>query len=220
MLARPLNSALAINMKNLYVITHTQSIHHIEKKVGGWYDTGLTEYGKRQAIKVAQSLEHRITTEPVTIFSSDLKRAAETAAIIGEVFKQNIIFDSDLRELSYGIAEGREQSWLSERISYTPKDGNRLDHRVCKNSESRKEIGSRIEKSIARILNEMNKNAIVVTHGFALTFIIMSWLKIPVSNMNYCNFSSTPGGITLLQEGDVFENRNVKFINNTEHIKR
>ena len=29
-------------MKNLFVITHTQSLHHIERKVGGWYDTGLT----------------------------------------------------------------------------------------------------------------------------------------------------------------------------------
>ncbi len=217
---RPVTSGVStMKMKNVYIVTHTQSVHHIEKKVGGWYDTGLTEHGKDQAAKVAQSLKQRINTEPVNLFSSDLKRAAETAAIIGLAFKQNVIYDPNLRELSYGIAEGHEQAWLSKRISYKPTDGNRLDHRVCQNSESRREIGSRIEKSIAKILNEMNQNAIVVTHGFALTFVIMSWLKIPVSNMAYCNFSSNPGGITLLQEGDVFENRNVKYINNIEHLK-
>ncbi len=32
-------------MKNLFVVTHAQSLHHIEKKVGGWYDTGLTQQG-------------------------------------------------------------------------------------------------------------------------------------------------------------------------------
>jgi probable phosphoglycerate mutase len=206
-------------MKNLYIVTHTQSIHHIEKKVGGWYDTGLTEHGRKQAVNVARFLKQRINKDPVNLVSSDLKRAAETAVIIGDVLNQKITFDSELRELRYGVAEGREQSWLSARISYTPKVGSRLDHRVCQHAESRREIGSRIEKSLAKIINKTKQNTIIVTHCFALTFIIMAWMKIPVENMDYCNFASNPGGITLLHEDDIFKNRGVKYINETRHLE-
>ena len=38
-------------MRNVYVVTHAESIHYIEKNVGGWYDTSLTERGKAQAEK-------------------------------------------------------------------------------------------------------------------------------------------------------------------------
>lgn len=30
------------SMKDLFVVTHTESIRHLENKVGGWYDTDLT----------------------------------------------------------------------------------------------------------------------------------------------------------------------------------
>lgn len=43
-------------MKTLYVVTHPQSIHHVEKKVGGWYDTSLTDLGHRQAKAIAARL--------------------------------------------------------------------------------------------------------------------------------------------------------------------
>ena len=70
-------------MRNVYVVTHVQSLHHVEKRVGGWYDTSLTELGNVQAGKTGRFLGSAIGSENAELFSSDLRRAAETAEIIG-----------------------------------------------------------------------------------------------------------------------------------------
>ena len=62
---------------------HTISTPYIQRRVGGWYDTGLTEQGKRQADAAAKRLVTLCAGKNVSIVSSDLKRAAETATIIG-----------------------------------------------------------------------------------------------------------------------------------------
>ena len=52
----------------------------------------------------------------------------------------------------------------------------------------------------------------------ALTFVVLSWLKIPVDAMGFANFKGSPGGVTLLVEDDVFRNRGVSYLNSTEFI--
>jgi broad specificity phosphatase PhoE len=42
--------------KDIYVVAHTQSEHHVQKLVGGWYDSELTEFGRLQADAVAGSV--------------------------------------------------------------------------------------------------------------------------------------------------------------------
>jgi probable phosphoglycerate mutase len=47
-------------MQNIYVVTHAQSLHHIQDLGGGWYNTSLTEKGKAQAEKLAGFLYEEI----------------------------------------------------------------------------------------------------------------------------------------------------------------
>ena len=54
-------------MKNIYVVTHTESIHHIQGLAGGWYDTSLTENGKNQARKIAIGLHNEIGVQNIPI---------------------------------------------------------------------------------------------------------------------------------------------------------
>lgn len=55
-------------MKDLFVVTHAQSVHHIEKKVAGWFDTGLTEQGQQDALFVAAALLSAIGDKEVEIY--------------------------------------------------------------------------------------------------------------------------------------------------------
>ena len=70
-------------MRNVYVITHAQSLHHVERRVDGWYDTSLTDLGRTQSEKTGRFLKSAIGSTDAQLFSSDLKRAGETAEIIG-----------------------------------------------------------------------------------------------------------------------------------------
>lgn len=50
-------------MTTLYVVSHPQATHHTEGLGGGWYDSVLTDLGKRHAQEIAAKLSRRITTQ-------------------------------------------------------------------------------------------------------------------------------------------------------------
>src|SRR3954468_658418 len=140
-------------MKHLYVVTHPQATHHTEGLVGGWYDSELTGLGLRQAASIAQRLRELIPPEAsVELYTSDLRRSAQTAEIIGELFGVPLQMTADLREKSYGVAEGRPQAWLEERFIYPPGRGNRLDHEGLPGAETRRALATRIYRAMDWIL--------------------------------------------------------------------
>lgn len=59
---------------------------------------------------------------------------------------------------------------------------------------------------------------VLVTHGFALTFVVAAWARLPVDALGYLNLRSTPGGITVLREDDLFHNRQVVRRDDVAHL--
>ncbi|URN11279.1 histidine phosphatase family protein [Streptomyces radiopugnans] len=109
-------------MRSVYVITHPEAAHHVEKVVGGWHDSPLTPAGRRAAVAVARALRARIPEEAeVEVVSSDLLRARQTADRVAELLGVEALSDRRLREKSYGEAEGRPQEWLDRRFVPPPK---------------------------------------------------------------------------------------------------
>jgi probable phosphoglycerate mutase len=207
-------------VRNLFVVTHPQATHHTEGLMGGWYDSTLTELGLRQAASIAQRLRELIPTDaPVELYASDLQRAAQTAENIGQQFGVASQMMAALREKSYGEAEGKRQSWLEERFVYPPRLGNRLDHHDgLAGAESRRELATRIYRAMDRILASSCSHQIIVTHGFALTFVVASWILMPIDAASHIAVKSTSGGITHLCEDDEFANRGILSLNETSHL--
>jgi len=204
-------------MKNIFVITHTESVHHVEQMVGGWYDTGLTEHGKWQARMVAEKMLKLIDSSKPVITTSDLLRAKETAAIIAAAFGCEYRTNPGLREKSYGVAEGKSQEWLKQRIVPAP-DNNRLNHLAIEGGETIAEFVERVYQALDSIIADNNQNHIIVTHGYALTFVVARWIKLPAASAGFVNFRSKAGGITHLQEDDYWRNRAVVQLNDISHL--
>ena len=57
-------------MKRVYVITHTESLHHIQGLGGGWFDTSLTDRGKEQAKNLAERLYEALGVTGIPIVST------------------------------------------------------------------------------------------------------------------------------------------------------
>ncbi|QAZ44107.1 histidine phosphatase family protein [Mesorhizobium sp. Pch-S] len=206
-------------MKNLFVITHTQSLHHIERKVGGWYDTGLTQRGRDDASKVAEHLASSVGVGSAEIFSSDLLRASQTAGIIAARLQCPLELTGDLREMSYGSAEGKPQTWLDER-QIPPPDDDRLDHRGgIANGETRRELAERVFQCVGEISQRPCETQIIVTHGFALTFVVAAWIRMPIEACGHVSFRASPGSITHLQQDGYWRNRAVVSLADTTHLK-
>jgi probable phosphoglycerate mutase len=206
--------------KDIYVVAHAQSQHHVEGLVGGWYDSPLTDFGRKQADAVAARIAELVGDwRPVEIYSSDLLRAAQTAEPIAALLGAPVTHWSDLRERSYGVAGGKPNSWLDGRVVFVGKDGDRLDHNDgIEGAETKREFMTRIYRAMQRIVESPCGAQVVVTHGFAMTFVVAAWIRMPLESAGWVNFRSNAGGITHLREDDELFNRYVISLNDRTHL--
>lgn len=206
-------------MRDIYVITHTESEHHVQQRVGGWYDTPLTPRGHADAVATARRVHALVGARPAEIYSSDLLRAHQTAEALAILLKEPIVALRDLRERSVGSAGGMPEAWLQERVVNLPRGAPRLDHREgLPDAETKREFLTRIYRAVETILASPAELQIVVTHGFALTFVIAAWIGMPLDSAGYVNFRARPGGITHLHEDDLYFNRGVRYIDDRQHL--
>jgi probable phosphoglycerate mutase len=208
-------------MRNLYVVTHAQSQHHLEGVVGGWFDSDLSEHGRVQASRVAVAVRKLIPVGATArVYTSDLRRAVQTAEPIAEALGVQTEPDYRLREISYGSAEGRPQEWLEERfVPAPPTAAGRLDHRYgLPDAESRRDVGERVYAAVDDILGDEREHQVVVTHGFALTLVVAAWQKVALDSAAWLSFPATSGGITHLREDERYGSRSVAFLDRTGHL--
>ncbi|MEV3873459.1 histidine phosphatase family protein [Streptomyces sp. NPDC049906] len=207
-------------MRSIHVVTHPEASHHVEGVVGGWHDSVLTPDGLRDAAAIARALRAEIPGEAeVDLVSSDLLRTRRTAEEIGTLFGVEPAWDPRLREKSYGEAEGRPQEWLDKRFVPPPATGDRMGHdEGIEGAETRAVFASRIYAAMEEILSRPYEHQIIVTHGFALTFVVASWIGMPPESLGHVNLRAASGSITHLREDDFFHNRQLVRLGDTRHL--
>ncbi len=146
----------------------------------------------------------------VDVTSSDLTRTVQTATVIAERLGVPVAQDRHLREKSYGAAEGRPQAWLDERFVFPPEHGDRLDHHEgIEGAETRRDLGTRVYAALARVLAGEAEHHVVVTHGFALTYVVAGWIGMPLEATGHVSFRAPSGSLTVLEQEPPFHNRTV-----------
>lgn len=153
-------------MKTLYLIRHGETDHNKEGLAMGHLDSPLNERGQRQAQQTAAWLARL----PIArLVSSDLSRALHTAAPLGAALGLRIEPDSRLRELSFGLFEGRSVAdcavdhpeivarWRSGDFDFAPPGG-----------ETRRALMARTRAVLDEILASPEEHIALVTHGGTL----------------------------------------------------
>ena len=84
-------------MKNIITVQHTQSVHHTNGMVGSWTDWDLSDLGRQQADNIGRNLVDYTGGAPFVLYSSDLKRAKQTAEAIGRHLGLTPILRTELR---------------------------------------------------------------------------------------------------------------------------
>ena len=219
-------------MKRLFVVTHPEATPHVDGLVGGWFDSALTERGLHAAERIAKSLQSDFglgsvdgagdgarPSAGVRIVSSDLLRTRQTAEVIADALGVPVELERGLREKSYGVAEGRPQSWLDERFITPPSVGERMDHdEGIDGSETKLEWFTRVYAAMERLEEstaaaaEDSLDLVIVTHGGSATPVIASWMRIPLTACAYAAFRVGSGSITVLTEDDRFHNRSLTVL--------
>jgi 2,3-bisphosphoglycerate-dependent phosphoglycerate mutase len=150
----------------LLLARHGETDWNREHRWQGHSDTPLNELGRDQARALADELEH----EPLgAIYSSDLRRAYETAREVADRKGMDVIVDSDLREIHLGVWEGLTSNEIEERW---PDDLGRWrsgDVVLGRGGETHEELRERVLRAAHRIAAaHPGEQVLVVSHGGAL----------------------------------------------------
>jgi broad specificity phosphatase PhoE len=97
----------------LLLVRHGQSTWNQDRRIQGQLDPPLSDVGRRQAEQLGQRLAGR---EFAGFYSSDLKRAAETAQLVSEALNIAPKPMPELREIYLGQWEGLRTEDLAHRF--------------------------------------------------------------------------------------------------------
>ena len=203
-------------MKNIISIQHTQSIHHTNGMVGSWTDWNLSELGIKQAHDIGAKLSKEIEGKEYIMYTSDLKRASETAKIVASYLNIIPIVRTELRERNLGSGVGKSVSWIKENALPFKHD---IDFKSFEDAESVREHWNRLLTFYVGIMKSKHENIIIVSHGGTLSLFNAMWLNMDVEELNRINIHGKPGGISKFienNEGVHF----VKSISDMSYIKQ
>ena len=143
--------------KPVYVTyyVHSTSTYNEQHKLAGWRDVPLSKLGKKQSIQLRALTKSKKFD---AVFSSDLKRAYETAnTVFGKRYK--VRKDKRLRECNYGRLGGTDSSIADG------ENGTQWINKRFPSGESYKDVAKRIN-SFIRFLktNYAGKHIAIVAH--------------------------------------------------------
>ena len=198
-------------------IRHAQSLHHVNGLTGGWTDTPLTELGHAQARRLAERLARELDGGPATLYTSDLLRAAETAAHIAEALGVEAIVDARLREHNNGEAANMLFADAVERYPDAFNRPWRLDERLLPGCESGREFYARLASFVDGLMPTEDP-AIVVTHGASMECVIGRWLRLAPEAVQGMGFAVYPASVTELT-ADRFGRPLIERMNDVAHLQ-
>jgi 2,3-bisphosphoglycerate-dependent phosphoglycerate mutase len=203
-------------MRELTLVRHGESEHHVKGYTGGWTDLPLTERGREQARRTARYLRDVVRAPCTRIFSSDLSRARGTAELLAETLALDVYFSPALRELNNGVARNLSQAEAT-RIEL-PRTESSLDWIPYPEAESWRMMFQRVAAFLVHTEAATPEPPLIVSHGNAMTCIILWWLRLTEDrHLESLTFDLEPCSVTRLRL-DSHGNRCVLKVNDTAHL--
>ncbi len=201
------------------LVRHGQSEHHVRGLTGGWTDTPLTAIGHEQARRVATRLKDELGDRPITLYTSDLLRAGETARHIAPAFGVEPVVDERIREHNNG--EMANLTWEDARTRYPAafdETASLWSPGLLVHPVPGAETGAEFYERCASFLDSLAADGpipVVVTHGGTIMCLVARWLLIEPGGIAPISFSAYTTSITVL-EGHPY--RGIERLNDVAHL--
>jgi alpha-ribazole phosphatase len=148
----------------LLLIRHGLTRLGEEKRYQGALDLGLSEKGRAE-LKAADFA-------PARVYVSPLRRARETAEILFP--SAEFIAVSDLREMNFGVFEGRGWWEMESDPAYRAwVDGGCAGR--CPGGEGRAEFSDRVCAAMRELLQRERETLVIVAHGGTQMAALEKW---------------------------------------------
>ena len=180
-------------MKNettvVYVVRHGESEGNRRDAFVGHTDVELTDIGRAQARNVAAYFEN-ITID--AIYSSDLKRAHETAEYTAQTKGLSVMDDPRLREIQAGEWENRT---FTELANAYPREYDLWLHDIgrsaCVGGESVAALQNRVQRAVQELVcQNPGKTIAIFCHGTPIRALKAAWDGVGTEGMKEIPWAS------------------------------
>jgi probable phosphoglycerate mutase len=155
-------------MIELWLVRHGETDWNLAGRFQGQTDIPLNEAGRLQALELARKLDKG---QFGAIYSSDLKRAAETAGILSERLGLPVTLDRRLREICFGKWEGQLAHQVRKEQPMALAD-DPLNFRAP-GGETLQEVSVRMATAADEIAAKFDGQRVwIVAHGMSLAALI------------------------------------------------
>lgn len=198
---------------NLILIRHGETEWNKLGLCQGISDINLSEFGKMQASFLAESLkDSRIDF----IYSSNLKRAYETANFIAENHKLKVEVEDGFREMDQGDFEGlpfeRIRLTHSELLKSWRQDP--ANFRLP-NGETLQEVQDRAYNALRNIyVNHSGKTVLIVSHNFTIITLLCKFQGESLKDFHKYKIKETSKHIIKFKDDSYI----VELFNDTDHL--
>ena len=157
----------------IYLLRHGESHANVRSVLsnGYAYDAGLTERGRRQSVEAAGWLQGR---QLAALYTSPLRRSAETAVILGAALGCAATVCADVREIDVGRFDGRgdRRMWRDHDAILARWYGGELDV-PFPGGETRRRAEARMVGALETMHERHPGGAVgVVTHSMIARFAV------------------------------------------------
>jgi glucosyl-3-phosphoglycerate phosphatase len=178
---------------------HGRTSWNADGRFQGQLDIDLDEIGREQAVRAARLLA---ALGPELIVSSDLRRAADTAAELGRIMSRPVEVDPRLRETYAGDWQGLTGAEIAARYpgEYSAWQSGDPELQVG-GGESRADVAARMADAITDAAARLPEGglAVLVTHGGAARLGVARLVGLPLERFTNLGGLSN-GSWSLLAE--------------------
>lgn len=196
----------------LILVRHGETVWNSEGRVQGASDIALSETGREQIHKLAAALKDESLD---AIFSSPLRRAHETALILGRFHSREIRLEEGLMEMNQGDFEGLSfnelrkdhgpflKQWIADPASVRMPNGETLS-----------ELQDRAWQAVLNILAGCEGTALAVSHNFAITTILCKIQGIALKDFRRLRVDPASKSVVRFRQGAA----RIEVINDLCHL--
>ena len=182
-------------MKDIILIQHTESEHHINGRIGAWQDWKLTEKGREEALRIGEWLRGAGCDDTWAMFVSPQIRARQTAEEINRTLGIVPEIREELREVNAGEGNGKTREWY--RAHEAPRGpGFDPDYRPFPDAESDRELWERLLPFYREMISSPAERILVVSHGTTLSFLQSMLAGQSVGDRGRFRFSGSSGSVS------------------------
>jgi alpha-ribazole phosphatase len=203
-------------MTTFVLVRHGESLWNGERRIQGSLDSELSSRGRRQTELLVAHLGAHLSPAVAAIYTSPLRRAAQTAEQIAGRHQLPVVHDPDLRELFLGAWEGKTvaeiqaafpglyEKWLEDPLAFPAPGG-----------EDLRAFERRVVGAIQRMQRDHpGANLLVVSHGGVIKAILCYVLGLDVRHLFRLKQDNTAVSRVELRDGV----RRVLLFNDTCHL--